>query len=214
MSHSSNHSLVNPTQSSSLPSSSVTLVRWLTRRRIAISLTGFSILVTTNLLVVGAVPCNPLKVLQPQVAIGLMAVMAGLLIRSWSAGTLNKSREITASGPYAIVRNPLYIGSFLMMLGFCVLCHDWATLLFVAGPVSWLYWLQVRVEEERLGKMFPGQWPAYRDRVPRFFPRHLSRLAFGGWSASMWWMNREHRALATSLLGLLGIYLWHWVAQA
>ncbi len=214
MSQATDHSWSNQNSPSTALSVSVTLVQWLTRRRIAISLIGFSILASTNLLVVGAIPCNPLMVTQPQVAIGLMAVMAGLLIRTWSAGTLNKSREITASGPYAIVRNPLYIGSFLMMLGFCVLCRDWATLLFVAGPVTWLYWLQVRVEETRLGEMFPSQWPAYRERVPRFIPHRLTRGALSGWSASMWWMNREHRALVTSLLSLLAIYIWQWLARA
>jgi len=214
MSHSTLQPLANPAQSTASQSFFETLVQWLTRRRIAISLVGFTALASTNVLVVGAVPCNPLMVSEPQVAIGLLAVLFGLLIRTWSAGTLNKSREITASGPYAIVRNPLYIGSFFMMIGFCVLCHDWATLLFVAGPVSWLYWLQVRVEEARLGQMFPSQWPAYRDRVPRFIPKHVTRAAIRGWSASMWWMNREHRAVVTSLLSLLAIYLWHWVAQA
>lgn len=190
------------------------LVHWLTRRRIAISLTGFASLVCINILVVRAVPYNPLAVATPEVAVALAAILLGLLIRTWSAGTLNKSREITSVGPYAIVRNPLYIGSFLMMFGFCLLCRDWPTLLFVAGPVSWLYWIQVRFEEERLSAMFPAHWPDYAASVPRCFPRRLNRRALRGWSAEMWLMNREYQALAASGFGLLAVYVWYRISHA
>ncbi len=192
---------------------SILIVQWATRRRIAISLVGFTSLVLINVFVVRNIPCNPTLVTNPQVALSLAVIAIGLMIRTWSAGTLNKSREVTATGPYAIVRNPLYIGSFLMMVGFCVMCHDWGTLLFAAGPVTWLYWIQIRVEEERLSQLFPSQWPAYMKSVPRFIPRQLTGQAFHGWSLSMWWRNREYRALGASLLSLAAIYGWYWLSQ-
>ncbi len=189
-------------------------MHWLTRRRIAISLLGFAGLVLLNVVIVRTVPLNPLQVTQPWVCTALLLIALGLAIRSWSAGTLNKSRELTTVGPYALVRNPLYCGSFLLMIGFCVLCRDVPTLLFVAGPMSLLYWVQVRFEEKRLASLFPTQWPDYAGSVPRFFPnlmrvRSWRPTLFQGWSVAEWLRNREYNALAGCGLGLLGVYIWN-----
>ena len=111
-------------------------------------------------------------------------------------------------GPYALVRNPLYVGSFLMMMGFCILCRDWPTMLFVAGPMSYLYWKQVRFEEENLSRAFPTQWREYVQRTPRFIPIRLSRAVWGGWALAQWRRNREYQAIAASLLGVLAVWGW------
>ncbi|MEZ6074586.1 MAG: hypothetical protein R3C56_02605 [Pirellulaceae bacterium] len=100
-----------------------------------------------------------------------------------------------------MVRNPLYVGSFLMMMGFCILCRDWPTMLFVAGPMSYLYWKQVRFEEDKLSRMFPLQWDDYIQSTPRFIPVRLNRAVLGGWSLFEWQRNREHQAIVASLLG-------------
>ena len=109
------------------------------RRRIAISLIGFTSLVVFNLFVRRTVPHNPFNIFSGAVCAALALMAIGLAIRSWSAGTLNKSRELTTHGPYSMTRNPLYIGSFLMMFAFCILCKDLPTLLFIAGPMAFLY---------------------------------------------------------------------------
>ena len=190
------------------------LINWLARRRIAISLVGFTSLVVFNVFFAGTVPYNPLDLGQPLVAIGMGLLAIGLLIRTWSAGTLNKSRELTTQGPYAVVRNPLYVGSFSMMFGFCILCRDLPTLLFVAGPMSLLYWIQVRFEEQRLAGMFPDQWPAYEQTVPRFLPRRIDRSVRSGWSWMEWRRNREYKAVAASMVGLAAVILWYWASHA
>ncbi len=138
----------------------------------------------------------------------LILVASGLGLRSWSAGTLNKSRELTTVGPYALVRNPLYVGSFLMMIGFCLLCRDWLMLAFVAGPLAMLYWYQVRFEEQSLKHLFPNQWSDYVDSTPRFFPSRLSGQVMAGWSLAEWLRNREYKAIAASSLGLVAVWMW------
>jgi protein-S-isoprenylcysteine O-methyltransferase Ste14 len=153
---------------------------------------------------------NPLDVAQPWTACALSLILVGLVIRGWSAGTLNKSRELTQHGPYAVVRNPLYLGSFLMMLGFCILCRDALTLAFVAGPMAVLYWNQIHFEERRLAGMFPEQWQSYVRRVPRLIPQLSARGVIGGWEWAQWKRNREYQAVLASTLGLFGIYAWHW----
>lgn len=188
--------------------------RWLSRRRIAISLVGFTTLTLFNVFAMQTVPHNPLMLTNPGSLLGLALLLSGLIVRSWSAGTLNKSRELTTFGPYALVRNPLYVGSFFMMMGFCILCRDWPTLLFVAGPMSYLYWKQVRMEEEKLSRFFPAQWSDYVQQTPRFIPRRFTPTCFSGWSLFEWRRNREYKAIAASVIGIVAIWAWHFMHTA
>ncbi|MCA9134402.1 MAG: isoprenylcysteine carboxylmethyltransferase family protein, partial [Planctomycetales bacterium] len=203
-----------PLQASTWESEQTTFVpaalhNWLARRRVALSLIGFTTLITYNFAIRQTVPYNPLAVGEPLVILALLLLGTGLAIRSWSAGTLNKSRELTMVGPYAVLRNPLYVGSFLMMFAFCLLCRDWLTMAFVAGPLSFLYWLQIRFEERRLANMFASQWPEYARQTPRFLPRRWSRQALQGWSRFEWQRNREYRTIAATGLGLAAVFAWH-----
>ena len=50
--------------------------------------------------------------------IGAGVSVLGLAIRAWAAGHIRKNAELAISGPYAFTRNPLYLGSFLLGLGF------------------------------------------------------------------------------------------------
>src|SRR5205807_3637577 len=62
---------------------------------------------------------------------GIGYIIAGLMIRLWSNGYAIKNDKLTTSGPYAFVRNPLYLGTFLIALGFAiVLKMGW-----IAGPL-------------------------------------------------------------------------------
>src|SRR3970040_2685623 len=51
----------------------------------------------------------------------------GILIRGWASGHLRKSEALATSGPYAYTRNPLYLGSLLLVIGFAI-----------AGRTPWL----------------------------------------------------------------------------
>src|SRR5438045_9712749 len=54
------------------------------------------------------------------IVVGTSIAVVGELLRVWAAGHLNKSREVTASGPYRGVSQPLYVGSSMMVSGFAV----------------------------------------------------------------------------------------------
>jgi protein-S-isoprenylcysteine O-methyltransferase Ste14 len=135
----------------------------------------------------------------PLVAPALLLILGGLLARTWAAGTLRKRQQLATTGPYAWVRNPLYVGSFLMMIGFGALMQNAVSLWIVIGPVAWLYWHAVQCEERNLGRLFPNDWPAYAAGVPRFFPRRLGQ----------WLRNSEYQAWVGSMLALASIQLWH-----
>ena len=184
------------------------LLDWLVRRRVAISVVLFTGLVLLDVAVFQIRPRDVLRLSDPIVALSELLILLGLLIRSWAAGTLRKKKHLATTGPYAWIRNPLYAGSFLMMVGFAALVRDPLTLWIVIGPVAWLYWLAVRTEERHLAAIFPDEWPAYAARVPRLVPRRLIRLQAGEWSLAQWRHNLEHQAWLGSLAALAGLKLW------
>jgi protein-S-isoprenylcysteine O-methyltransferase Ste14 len=156
-------------------------------------------------------PHNLANLSDYRVLLGLGLVFSGLGLRSWAAGTLRKRRQLATIGPYGVVRHPLYIGSLLMMLGFCALVNDAGNIWFVLGPILLLYILRAVHEEKKISAMFPTQWPAYAQRVPRFIPRRMPTEMFTDWSLSQWIVNREYQAVSAVLLGLVAVQVWHMV---
>src|ERR1700688_498259 len=57
--------------------------------------------------------------------LGAVLILTGLLIRMLASGYVRKNETLATSGPYTYTRNPLYLGSLLMGLGFCVAARSW-----------------------------------------------------------------------------------------
>jgi len=182
------------------------IAAWLVERRVRISATVFVALIVEDLLI-GIEPHGIFAYRDPVAVAGCLLIFAGLAIRSWSAGILRKNRELTTTGPYAVIRNPLYFGSFLIMCGFCTLIDDPANIFVVLGPVAALYFLQVLREERNLANLFGVQWDQYARSVPRFFPRSLP-TGSSEWDLKQWLGSREYNALGATLLGMLAVELW------
>jgi protein-S-isoprenylcysteine O-methyltransferase Ste14 len=201
-----------PADSATPPSLANRIHVFLIERRVAVSMVLFTLLATIDLVVFQQKPHDVLNAANPWTLLGWGLVVAGLVIRSWAAGTLRKYRQLITTGPYALVRNPLYVGSFLMMGGFCTLVGDWLTLVLVMVPMIALYGLAVRDEEQGLAQAFPDQWPAYAARVPRFVPK-LTLPSREGWSLALWRRNHEFNAWIGAAVGLAGLRLW-WMLAA
>ncbi len=90
------------------------------------------------------------------------------------------------------------------------MCKDIPTLVFVAGPLTLLYFVQVEFEEVRLSRMFPQVWSSYVASTPRLFPRRITKAVWHGWSQMEWLRNREYRAIGATLLGLAAVTAWHY----
>ncbi len=184
---------------------------WISRKRIFVSFVSFTSLIVYNLFIVQTQALDPFRFRQPQALAGLSLVVIGLFIRSWSAGMLRKSEVLSVSGPYALVRNPLYVGSFLMMFGFCLLMRDWFAMAFIVGPMAIVYWFQVKREEAGLSKRFKSQWTSYVQKTGRFFPRNIDSNILAKWSLVQWKKNREYEALLLCIFGLITL---HWFYSA
>jgi protein-S-isoprenylcysteine O-methyltransferase Ste14 len=158
-------------------------------------------------------PLNLTNLTDYKVLLGLGLVFGGLALRSWAAGTLHKRTELTTSGPYGLVRHPLYIGSFMMMVGFCQLIDDAENIWFVVGPVLALYIYRAFHEEKYLAAAFPDQWTEFARKVPRFFPRRLPKQLFSTWKLQQWVNNREYQAVSAVLLGLVALQVWQFIEK-
>jgi protein-S-isoprenylcysteine O-methyltransferase Ste14 len=183
------------------------LAGWLVYRRVRITLIVFVALLVEDVLI-GIEPHGIFAYRDPVAVLGCMLIFAGLAVRSWSAGILKKNRELATTGPYALVRNPLYVGSFFIMSGFCTLIDDPQNMFIVLGPIAGLYVLQVFHEERYLARLFDGRWVDYARSVPRFFPRSLPKAAFTTWDRDQWMGSREYNAVGATLLGMLAVELW------
>jgi len=184
------------------------VVDLLVRYRVRITIIVFVILLSEDVLT-GIKPHDLTNIRDMKTVIGCSLVAVGLALRSWAAGMLRKDAQLTTSGPYGIIRNPLYVGSFLLMIGFCTLVDDPENIWFVLGPFLVLYIMKVSREERRLSRIFGDQWQSYVRSVPRFLPRRLPSLSFADWSLSRWLGNREYRAVSAVFLGLVALQLWH-----
>jgi protein-S-isoprenylcysteine O-methyltransferase Ste14 len=125
---------------------------------------------------------------------GSAIALIGEAIRLWSAGHLEKSREVTRSGPYAWMRHPLYLGSSIIAAGLAVASSSVTAAALIALYVGTFIPAAIRAEETHLRDKFGSDYDAYADRRAAPMPRAFSlSRAFG---------NREHHTIAGVLLGL------------
>jgi protein-S-isoprenylcysteine O-methyltransferase Ste14 len=181
---------------------------WLIRRRVPISAVFCTILITTEVLL----GYQPSQLWSTNSILGWTSVgivLLGLFIRSWAAGTLNKNRHLTMTGPYRICRHPLYLGSLLMMLGFCLLfCPIWnIPMLFVS--MSIIYTQSIRFEDRLMYSYFGHEWEQFRDTTRALIPHlRIESTAFTDWSAQQWFKNREYQAVFGTMIALTAILVW------
>jgi protein-S-isoprenylcysteine O-methyltransferase Ste14 len=168
----------------------------------------------------------------PQVP-GIALCFLGASLRFWSSGFLRKNAKLAVGGPYAWVRNPLYLGTYFMAVG-----ASWSTgnLIFLVATsllFAAVYQVVIAEEEAKLERLFGQAYLLYCEQVPSFFPR-LFPPRVPCLSASLqkvlekvndeqdarhfsWfqaWRNKAYEAYL-SFLGLLAFlylvaWLWKW----
>jgi protein-S-isoprenylcysteine O-methyltransferase Ste14 len=126
---------------------------------------------------------------------GGVVAACGEVIRLWAAGHVEKSREVTRSGPYRVTRHPLYVGSSLIGIGFAVASANWIVGTIVLGYLSTTITAAVRAEEAHLREKFGNEYDAYAARTapPMIRSFSLTRALD----------NREHHTIAGLVVALL-----------
>ncbi len=102
---------------------------------------------------------------------GIFVCFVGASLRYWASGFLRKDTRPAVGGPYSWVRNPLYLGTYLMAVGAAMAISQWALLLVISVVFAMIYHFIILEEEVKLEKIFGKPYVTYCQLVPRFFPR-------------------------------------------
>jgi protein-S-isoprenylcysteine O-methyltransferase Ste14 len=140
----------------------------------------------------------------------LVLVLPGLWLRAYASGYVKKNQELTITGPYAYVRNPLYLGSILIAAGFALTLLSWAFAGALAVMFVAIYVPVIASEERFLRSAFPG-FTEYCRRVPRLIPRLTpARLGTpdsnGRFFLALYLKHREYNALLGAILLYLSLF--------
>lgn len=136
---------------------------------------------------------------------GILLVCAGEGLRLWAAGHLRKDEVLTTGGPYAYVRNPLYIGSLTIAVGFTLMLRSFLLLVPLLAGFALAYRAETRREGKALREKFGAAFDQYRQAVPAWVPR-LSRYPQADLEPFRWsrvLRNREYNAV----LGIVLLFL-------
>src|SRR4051812_10335043 len=93
---------------------------------------------------------------------GVPVSLFGLWLRGWAAGHLAKNQNLATSGPYAWVRNPLYVGTLLVALGLAISSSSLALGGLFAAVFLLVYLPVIELEEQHLRSLFP-EYGSYAD---------------------------------------------------
>jgi len=112
---------------------------------------------------------------------GIALCLFGQALRAWVLGQVPDgtsgqsetliAEQLNTQGPYALTRNPLYLGNLGITLGLCLVAHDLWLLAAVAALFALQYRAIISAEEGFLRERFGAEFDAYCARVPRFWPR-------------------------------------------
>jgi protein-S-isoprenylcysteine O-methyltransferase Ste14 len=132
---------------------------------------------------------------------GLPVSALGLLLRAWATGHLEKNICLAETGPYAYVRNPLYLGTTLVAAGLVIASRRWPLAVLFAAVFVLVYLPVIELEEQHLRNLFPD-FEAYARRVPALWPTRRAVGTDGRFRWALYARNREYQALLGWLAGL------------
>jgi protein-S-isoprenylcysteine O-methyltransferase Ste14 len=149
------------------------------------------------------------------ITLGATCSLIGLAVRAIASGHIRKNAELATTGPYAYTRNPLYLGSVLMAVGFVIAARNWWIALGAAIMFLVIYIPVIKAEEVYLRGIFPA-YAQYAANVPRLLPRltayrdsnavgNGSDGGLGSFSRELYLKHREYNAALGSglMLGAL-----------
>ena len=126
-------------------------------------------------------------------AVGLPVSVLGLLLRGWATGHLEKNIRLAESGPYAYVRNPLYLGTALVAAGLAIASRQWLLAALFTFVFVFIYLPAIELEEQHLAKLFPA-FADYSRRVPALLPSFRTASERAAFRWELYVRNREYQA--------------------
>jgi len=143
--------------------------------------------------------------------IGLALVVLGEALRIWASGHIHKSAQVTCTGPYAMVRHPLYLGHFLIATGFCITGDSLIAFIIVTISFFIIYVPTWKNEERNLTELFGSTYSDFMANTPALLPRWNRGIFSGSFS---WQLVSQHRewkhaaGLSAGMIGMAGLAFW------
>ena len=136
--------------------------------------------------------------------VGGIVAAAGEAVRIWAAGHLNKSREVTSSGPYRWVAHPLYVGSSIVGAGLAIASNHPGAVIAIALYLGVTIGIAIKAEEAFLRGKFGDESDRYRSRSA------AADVPARRFSLERAVANREYRAVigALVIVALLILKMW------
>jgi len=140
---------------------------------------------------------------------GLAIAAFGQVFRIYAAGFIHKNQRLASTGPYALVRHPLYLGNILILIGFSIASAN--LYVWVAVIVFFLIWYPAAIayEDSKLEDIFGDEWRAWSKNIRAVIP---GRFKWADLKADSWdtyqSLIRNGELPITLYLGSSGIWLW------
>lgn len=140
---------------------------------------------------------------------GLAMAAFGQIFRIWAAGFIHKNKQLASTGPYALVRHPLYLGNFLILIGFTISSANLYVAIGVA--VFFLIWYPAAItyEDSKLENIFEDEWRDWSKNIRAIIPGRFkwADLKAEGWDTYQS-LIRNGELPISLYLGSCGLWLW------
>lgn len=157
--------------------------------------------------------CSPLGTIAQ--IIGIALILLGQLFRVSARGFKSENsfsgRALIIGGPYTLVRNPMYLGIFLIGIGVVLVLFRWQVACAFLIIFTLRYVLLIFNEEKKLSRIFPQEYPEYCREVPRIFPSPgmlLKKDIREYLPLKLIWIKKEIGAILAVLLITLAADFW------
>ena len=143
------------------------------------------------------------------VIIGLAMAVFGQVFRIYAAGFIHKNKQLASTGPYALVRHPLYLGNFLILVGFALAANN--LYVWIGVALFFLIWYPAAIsyEDNKLEEIFQDEWRAWSKNIRAIIPGRFkwADLKAEGWDTYQS-LIRNGELPISLYLGSCGIWLW------
>jgi len=136
---------------------------------------------------------------------GTAIAAVGAAVRLWASGYVMKNKELATTGPYAMVRHPLYVGNLLLLFGFSLAASvAWAFVLM--GALVWLFYpVTIAYEDNKLRGIFGEEWEKWSANIHALIPTFSGKAgsAKSEWSFKKSLMQNGEPIIVLYLIGCL-----------
>ncbi len=143
------------------------------------------------------------------VLIGLTLAVLGQLFRIYAAGFIHKNKQLASTGPYALVRHPLYLGNFMILIGFALAAAN--LYVWIAVGLFFLIWYPAAIayEDSKLERIFGDEWRNWSKNIRALIPGgfRFKDLKIDGWDTYQSLIRNGELPISLYLISC-GIWLW------